>query len=67
MMPVLNGANEIAVNAFLQRKIGFVEIPELIERTMENHEIFTIDSIDKAIEANQWARSRAKQILNTRW
>ncbi|MBN1227453.1 MAG: 1-deoxy-D-xylulose-5-phosphate reductoisomerase [Deltaproteobacteria bacterium] len=67
MMPVLNGANEIAVNAFLQRKIGFVEIPELIERTMENHEIFTIDSIDKAIEANQWARSTAKQILNTRW
>ncbi len=65
MMPVLNGANEIAVNAFLQGKIGFIEIPELIERTMKNHEIFSIDSIDRVIEANQWARSRAKKILNT--
>ncbi|MEA3361257.1 MAG: 1-deoxy-D-xylulose-5-phosphate reductoisomerase [Thermodesulfobacteriota bacterium] len=65
MMSVLNGANEIAVNAFLQGKIGFMEIPELIERTMENHEIFSIDSIDKAIEADQWARTRAKKILNT--
>ena len=65
MMSVLNGANEIAVNAFLQGKIGFIEIPELIERTMENHEIFSIDSIDKAIEADQWARTRAKKILNT--
>jgi 1-deoxy-D-xylulose-5-phosphate reductoisomerase len=65
MMPVLNGANEIAVNAFLQGKIGFIEIPELIERTMENHEIFSIDSIDKAIEADKWARTRAKKILNT--
>jgi len=64
MMPVLNGANEIAVNAFLQGKIGFTEIPELIERTMKNHEIFSIDSIDKAIEADQWARSRANTILN---
>jgi 1-deoxy-D-xylulose-5-phosphate reductoisomerase len=65
MMPVLNGANEIAVNAFLQGKIGFIEIPELIERTMKNHEIFSIDSIDRVTEANQWARSRAKKILNT--
>lgn len=65
MIPVLNGANEIAVNAFLKGKIGFIEIPELIERTMKNHEIFSIDSIDRVIEANQWARSRAKKILNT--
>ena len=65
MMPVLNAANEIAVNAFLQGKIGFIEIPELIERTMKNHEIFSIDSIDRVTEANQWARSRAKKILNT--
>lgn len=67
MIPVLNGANEIAVNAFLQGKIGFVDIPELIERTMEGHEIFSIDGIDKAVEADQWARSRAKEILNMRW
>ena len=63
MPAVLNGANEIAVNAFLEGKIGFLQIPQLIEKTMEKHEVFPINSIDQAIEANQWAESMAKEIL----
>jgi len=63
MPAVLNGANEIAVNAFLEGKIGFLEIPQLIEKTMEKHEIFPLNSIEQAIEADQWAKSRAKEIL----
>jgi len=64
MPAVLNGANEIGVNAFLEGKIGFLEIPQLIEKTMEKHETFAINSIDKVIEADQWAKSMAKKILN---
>ena len=63
MPAVLNGANEIAVNAFLEGRIGFLEIPQLIEKTMEKHEIFPINSIDEAIEVDQWAQLRAKEIL----
>jgi len=63
MPAVLNGANEVAVNAFLEGKIGFLEIPQLIEETMERHETFPLNSIDQAIEADQWAQSRAKEIL----
>jgi len=63
MPAVLNGANEVAVNAFLEGKIGFLEIPQLIEETMEKHETFPLNSIDQAIEADQWAQSRAKEIL----
>jgi len=63
MPAVLNGANEIGVNAFLEGKIGFLEIPQLIEKTMEKHEIFPLNSIEQAIEADQWAKSRAKEIL----
>ncbi|MBC8457732.1 MAG: 1-deoxy-D-xylulose-5-phosphate reductoisomerase [Deltaproteobacteria bacterium] len=63
MPAILNGANEIAVNAFLEGKIGFLQIPQVIEKTMEKHEVFPINSIDQAIEANQWAQSRAKKIL----
>lgn len=63
MPAILNGANEIAVNAFLEGKIGFLQIPQIIEKTMEKHEVFPINSIDQAIEANQWAESMAKEIL----
>jgi 1-deoxy-D-xylulose-5-phosphate reductoisomerase len=60
---VLSGANEIAVKAFLDGKITFLEIPQLIENTMKQHELHPIDSIDRALEADQWARARATAIL----
>ncbi len=63
MPAVLNGANEMAVNAFLEGKIGFLEIPQIIERTMERHVIVPIKSIDQAIETDQWAKSWAKELL----
>jgi 1-deoxy-D-xylulose-5-phosphate reductoisomerase len=63
MPAVLSGANEIAVNAFLEGNIGFLEIPQIIEKTMEKHEIFPINSIDQAIEADQWAQLQAQEIL----
>ncbi len=63
MPAVLSGANEIAVNAFLQGKIGFLEIPQLVENTMERHEVFPIDTIDQALNADRWAQSTAKKIL----
>jgi 1-deoxy-D-xylulose-5-phosphate reductoisomerase len=63
MPAVLSGADEVAVNAFLEGKIGFLDIPHVIEETMEKHETFPLASIDEAIEADQWAQSRAKEIL----
>ena len=63
MPAVLNGANEIGVNAFLEGKIGFLEIPQLIERTMEKHKTFPLNSIEQATKADQWAKSRATEIL----
>jgi len=64
MPAVLSGANEIAVKAFLDGKITFLEIPHLIETTMEQHELHPIDSIDRALEADQWAKARATLILD---
>jgi len=64
MPAVLSGANEIAVKAFLDGKITFLEIPHLIETTMEQHEPHPIDSIDRALEADQWAKARATLILD---
>jgi 1-deoxy-D-xylulose-5-phosphate reductoisomerase len=64
MPTVLNGANEIAVDAFLKRKISFLRIPYLAEVTMEKHKVFSVDGIEEVLEADTWARNTAKQELN---
>jgi len=61
MPAVLNGANEVAVELFLQGRIGFLQIPSLIERTMKAHTPFVIDSIEKVMQADAWARQRAAE------
>jgi 1-deoxy-D-xylulose-5-phosphate reductoisomerase len=63
MPTVMNGANEIAVDAFLNGKIGFLQIPMLIKRTMEAHRISSIDSIEKVMETDSWARDAAEREL----
>jgi 1-deoxy-D-xylulose-5-phosphate reductoisomerase len=63
MPAVLNGANEVAVDAFLRGAIGFLEIPALIEETMEAHSPYPTDSLEKVIHADSWARDTARDIL----
>ncbi|HUT69053.1 MAG TPA: 1-deoxy-D-xylulose-5-phosphate reductoisomerase [Desulfatiglandales bacterium] len=63
MPAVLSGSNEIAVSAFLEGRIGFLDIPQVVEKTMERHRVFPINSIDQAVEADRWAQSVAKEIL----
>ena len=58
MPAVLNGANEIAVDAFLKEKIGFLDIPRLIGQTMEAHTTHPIDRIDSVMDADKWAREK---------
>jgi 1-deoxy-D-xylulose-5-phosphate reductoisomerase len=56
MPAVLNAADEIAVGAFLDRKITFPDIPKLIEKTVNAHPNSAADSIESIIEADRWAR-----------
>ncbi|MGE5841093.1 MAG: 1-deoxy-D-xylulose-5-phosphate reductoisomerase [Deltaproteobacteria bacterium] len=65
MPAVLNGANEVAVELFLQGRIGFLQIPILIEKTMEAHTPFVIDSIEKVMEADARARRKAVEFAET--
>jgi 1-deoxy-D-xylulose-5-phosphate reductoisomerase len=64
MPAVLNGANEVAVESFLNGRIGFLQIPSLVEKTMEEHEAFSIDNIEKVIEADRWARETTEKFLH---
>lgn len=63
MPAVLNGSNEIAVDAFLKGQIGFLDIPALIEKTMRTHNVSPVDSIAAVVEADGWARRETREHL----
>lgn len=48
---VFNAANEKAVALFLQKKIAFLQIPELIESSMENHTVTDDPTVEQILEA----------------
>jgi 1-deoxy-D-xylulose-5-phosphate reductoisomerase len=56
---VLNAANEVAVEAFCQRKISFEQITETVARTMERHQVVAQPSLTQIVEADAWARVEA--------
>lgn len=60
---VLNAADEEAVEAFLQEKISFPEIYRVVEKTIRRHHITTDPSIEDILQADQWAREQAHQIM----
>jgi len=60
---VLNAANEVAVRAFLKKRIPFVKISELIERTMERHAVTVHPGLDDILEADRWAREQANDLI----
>jgi len=53
---VMNAANEIAVDAFLNKELSFMQIPEIIKKTMDKHQIIAHPEMDEIIEADRWAR-----------
>ena len=60
----LNASNEIAVEAFLSGRINFIQIPELIEKTLSKVETVEINSVDHVIEIDNLARKETNKILN---
>ena len=56
---VLNAANEIAVEAFVNRKINFPQITELVRRTMDAHKVVSHPTLEQILVADNWARRAA--------
>ncbi len=56
MTTVLNGANEAAVAMFLNGKIGFLDIGNIVELAMDNHKNILNPTISDILEADVWAR-----------
>lgn len=62
---ILNAANEIAVAAFLNKELRFIDIPTLVEATMQRVSHRPEVSLDILIETNDEARAVAKDLLAT--
>ena len=60
---ILSSADEVAVNAFLKGKLSFTQIPNLIERVINEHQPSSGTDISEIIEADRWATKRSLQIL----
>lgn len=56
---VLNAANEVAVEAFVNRKINFPQITETVRRVMDAHQIVEHPTLEKILSADAWARREA--------
>jgi 1-deoxy-D-xylulose-5-phosphate reductoisomerase len=61
MPAVLNGANEVAVEAFLQGQLPFVQIAPLIRKTMDRHRPRKLTGIEDVLEAHHWAQRQARE------
>jgi len=64
MPAILNAANEVAVNAFMEGSLKFTEIPLLLQRMMEEHEVKRVQTIEDILRADHWAREKAKAIIS---
>ena len=64
---VFNAANEVAVAAFLDGRIGFLEIASTCETVLEAHEVRPADSVDTLLAADSWARARAAEAAGLEW
>ncbi len=60
---VLNAANEVAVQAFLDERIRFVDIPVVLAKTLERDGGATADSLDALLAADRRARQTTEQLL----
>ena len=63
MPTVFNAANEKAVAKFLDRKIGFLEITDIIRYCMENHHPVENPTVEQILEIEQWVY----ELIESRW
>ncbi|MCD6225251.1 MAG: 1-deoxy-D-xylulose-5-phosphate reductoisomerase [Deltaproteobacteria bacterium] len=62
MTSVLNAVNEEAVYAFLNKRIPFVKIPDIIEKVMGRHIVVENPALDDILESDKWAREETGRL-----
>ena len=60
---ILNGANEVAVELFLEEKISFLDIARLVEGALERVASKPADTLEDVLEADREARQAVRDLL----
>lgn len=60
---VLNAADEVLVEAFLDRKIKFTDIPKFIEIALEQHKGIELNSVEEILELDKETRKKVKEMI----
>ncbi len=63
MPAVMNGANEVLVEAYLEEKITFYDIPKYIEMAMKAHKPFDYTTMEEILEVDRWVRDYVRNTL----
>ncbi len=64
---VLNAANEVAVESFLNGEIPFTAIFMIVSDVMSEHNVLKGESIDEIMGASMWAQQCGRQLINQKW
>lgn len=63
MPAVMTAANDVAVEAFLNKKLPFLRIPDVIESTLESHKPRVYSTMEEILEVDEWARDIASKFV----
>ena len=63
MPTVLNAANEVAVDLFLNEKIKFLEIEEIVKEAMDNHTLITNPTLEEVLDVD----SKVREVIYGKW
>lgn len=64
MPAVMNGANEVAVGAFLEYKIPYLRIIDIVEQVCAEHTALKAADLETILDADHWACCRAQELIN---
>jgi 1-deoxy-D-xylulose-5-phosphate reductoisomerase len=60
---VLNAANEVAVAAFLDRRLNFTDMARVIDSVLQRHDVSRVTSLEGVLAADAWGREAAGRAL----
>ena len=63
MPTVFNASNEVAVDAFIKGKIKFLDIENIIEKTLIAHTNIDNPSLEEVLMVDKWARDKACELI----
>ena len=60
---VLNGANDVAVQRYLQDQLAFTDIPRVIRETLDQHTVIPYPTLDDIVAVDAWSRQTAQEVM----